>query len=494
MTATLHSIEAEAALLGALLIDDAIAAGLRDRVRAEDFVVPGHAVLWRQIHEMVGRGEKVTPLTLRPQVEHDPAVSQLGGTTYLARLTADGVGLLAAPELAEQIADMAARRRAIEALNRGDVPLADVAEQLRQHDAAVGPAKQLPMLDVAAMDAPPPARRAAWGTWLPLLQTTMLTGPGGVGKSLFCQHLGAAMALGMPFMGLDTMRMRVLYLTCEDDADELWRRQAAICNALGRDAAELAGWLHLVSLAGDDMTALARFSNDGHMVQTDRWRAVVDLVRRASIGLVILDNATDLFAGDGNDLHAVARFINMLTGLAIECGGAVLLLHHPAKGGAEWLGSVAWENKVRNRLFIKRDDGPDPDARVIESGKANYGRTGERIPFRWHAGAFVRDDELPASVRSQLDEVNGAHAANEAFLRCLDVCTAKRRAVSHSPAANHAPKVFEGMVDGKGWKRADFAAAMERLLHMGVIEVDAELWMGPDRHPRRGIRRAGALL
>jgi len=44
------------------------------------------------------------------------------------------------------------------------------------------------------------------------------------------------------------------------------------------------------------------------------------------------------------------------------------------------------------------------------------------------------------------------------------------------------------MPEAKGFKKADFAAAMERLLSLKVIECDAELWRGPDRKTRRGIR------
>ena len=55
----------------------------------------------------------VTPVTLKPYFETDPAIVELGGTGYLARLTADGHGLLAPRELAQQIYDLALLRELV---------------------------------------------------------------------------------------------------------------------------------------------------------------------------------------------------------------------------------------------------------------------------------------------------------------------------------------------------------------------------------------------
>jgi replicative DNA helicase len=55
----------------------------------------------------------VTPVTLKPYFETDPAMVELGGTRYLARLTADGQGLLAPRELAQQIYDLALLRELV---------------------------------------------------------------------------------------------------------------------------------------------------------------------------------------------------------------------------------------------------------------------------------------------------------------------------------------------------------------------------------------------
>lgn len=107
------NIEAEAAFLGALLIDNRVMEDLRTPLRPEHFFEPLHGRLYERIATLVDRQAVATPVTLKPYFESDPALKELGGITYLARLTADGQGLLAARELAEQIYDLALLRELV---------------------------------------------------------------------------------------------------------------------------------------------------------------------------------------------------------------------------------------------------------------------------------------------------------------------------------------------------------------------------------------------
>jgi RecA-family ATPase len=53
---------------------------------------------------------------------------------------------------------------------------------------------------------------------------TLLYGDGGTGKSLLALQLAAATALGVKWIGLQPAHGPVLYLSAEDDLDELHRR------------------------------------------------------------------------------------------------------------------------------------------------------------------------------------------------------------------------------------------------------------------------------
>ncbi|MCL6251475.1 replicative DNA helicase [Altererythrobacter sp. KTW20L] len=107
------NMEAEAAFLGAVLIDNRVLEELTVPLRPEHFFVPVHARVFERVLTLVDRQMVVTPVTLKPYFETDEALRDLGGTAYLARLTADGQGLLAPRELAQQIYDLALLRELV---------------------------------------------------------------------------------------------------------------------------------------------------------------------------------------------------------------------------------------------------------------------------------------------------------------------------------------------------------------------------------------------
>ncbi len=107
------NVEAEAAFLGAALIDNRVLEELPVNLTPAHFFEPVHARIFERVLQLLDRSAVVTPVTLRPYFESDEALKELGGLTYLARLTADGQGLLAPRELAQQIYDLALLRELV---------------------------------------------------------------------------------------------------------------------------------------------------------------------------------------------------------------------------------------------------------------------------------------------------------------------------------------------------------------------------------------------
>lgn len=352
-------------------------------------------------------------------------------------------------------------------------PLCQKCVQTRraaEEKQAQEPPALLPTLDLAALaEVRAEPRAFAIERIAPVGEVTMLFGPGSSGKSLLGQLLAtaAAAAIGR-CLGLAVEAVPAVYLTCEDDEKELHWRQERLCEALRVPMASLAGKLHLVSLRGELGNELASFASDGTMSLTDTFARLSHTIRTARAKLVFLDNVAHLFTGNENDRADVTRFVNILNRLAGETGAAIILLGHPNKNGDEWSGSTAWNNAVRSRLYLDHDT--DTDLRTLSLPKANYSQKGEVVSFRWHNGAFVRDEDLPADTRAEIAEISKANAENAAFLRCLAQRTAERRHVSEKVGANYAPKVFEGMPEAKGIKKHRLAAAMDRLFRIGAIE------------------------
>ena len=75
---------------------------------------------------------------------------------------------------------------------------------------------------------PIPEREWVVPGWVPCGVATGLYGPGGTGKSLLAMQLMTAAALGRPWLGVPIAPVRSIGFSCEDDENELLRRQAAI--------------------------------------------------------------------------------------------------------------------------------------------------------------------------------------------------------------------------------------------------------------------------
>ncbi|WP_324742076.1 AAA family ATPase [Tsuneonella sp. CC-YZS046] len=327
----------------------------------------------------------------------------------------------------------------------------------------------LPTLDLAALaKTRAKAKPFAIERIAPLAETTLFTGPGSAGKSLLGQQLATAGAAGLPCLGLNVQPGPTLYLTCEDDAEQLHWRQEHLCAAMGSSMASLANKLHLVSLRGELGNELATFTRDGKMTPAVTFQRIASMLRKTGAKLAFLDNVAHLFTGNENDRGDVTRFVNLLNRLAGETGAAIVLLGHPNKHGDEWSGSTAWPNAVRSRIYLEHDE--DSDIRTLTLPKANYGQKGEVVRFRWFDWAFWRDEDLPADTRAELAEVTKANGENAAFLRCLAQRTKERRHVSEKVGANYAPKIFATMVEAKGMKKERLVEAMDRLFRIGAIE------------------------
>ena len=133
------NVEAEAAFLGAILIDNSVYEELPNPLRPEHFFVPAHQQIMERFLAMMERGATASPVTLKPYFEGNEHLEQLGGTTYLARLTADGHGLLATRQLAEQIYDLALLRELVtvgRTLVTGALDTSETVEPLKQIETA----------------------------------------------------------------------------------------------------------------------------------------------------------------------------------------------------------------------------------------------------------------------------------------------------------------------------------------------------------------------
>jgi replicative DNA helicase len=104
------NIEAEQALLGALLYDNAAFERLGDYLQARHFYEPFHERLFAAIETHIRKGQLAEPILLAEQFSRDPAFEELGGVRYLADLVDRAPPAANSSDYARAIYDLALRR------------------------------------------------------------------------------------------------------------------------------------------------------------------------------------------------------------------------------------------------------------------------------------------------------------------------------------------------------------------------------------------------
>ncbi len=330
----------------------------------------------------------------------------------------------------------------------------------------------LPIINASEFAGKSPAVRP-WHVpdMVPGRTVTLFSGDGGTGKSLAALQMAVATVAGTDWFGAKVRQGGCLFITAEDDNDEVHRRLVDIGRA--EDIApERLQRLAISSLAGYDALLAVPDGRSGPLKPTGVLIALRTYVEAHRPALIVLDTLADLFGGEENNRGQVRQFIGMLRGLALEFDAAVLLLSHPSltgmSNGTGLSGSTAWNNSVRSRLYLKRDEN-DPNFRILETMKANYGATGQQIRLEWKRGVF---NEAGRTSADPAHRRIAEGAADELFLKLLAQFHAQGRNVSPLPKSQHyAPLAFSKTEEGRSHKKAGFVAAMERLFQCGRIRV-----------------------
>jgi len=178
------NLEAEAAFLGAVLIDNRVIEELQTPIRPDHFFEPLHERIYERVLKLIERNATASPVTLRPYFESDEALKDLGGTSYLAQLTANGSGLLAPRELAQQIYDLALLRELV-SVGRGLVEGAlDTSEEVDPMDRiAEAEADLFKVAEGAATGSEAESFRDAALTAIKMVEAAMNSGGGLSGKT-----------------------------------------------------------------------------------------------------------------------------------------------------------------------------------------------------------------------------------------------------------------------------------------------------------------------
>lgn len=108
-----QNVEAEAALLGALMVDNRLVEDIQLKLKPHHFFEPLHGRIYEAILKMTDSNRLANPVTLRPLFDADENIKEVGGAAYLAQLTGSGAAVIGARDFADQIYDLALLRALI---------------------------------------------------------------------------------------------------------------------------------------------------------------------------------------------------------------------------------------------------------------------------------------------------------------------------------------------------------------------------------------------
>lgn len=109
-----QNIEAEQALLGAILANNRSYEKVTEYLRAEHFADPVHGRIYAAIERLIERGQLANAVTLKQYFANDEALQAVGGADYLARLEGSVVSFTGAADYGEAIFESYIRRELID--------------------------------------------------------------------------------------------------------------------------------------------------------------------------------------------------------------------------------------------------------------------------------------------------------------------------------------------------------------------------------------------
>jgi len=338
----------------------------------------------------------------------------------------------------------------------------------------------------------PPAWRL--DGWLPEGTVTLLAANGGVGKSNLSLQLGVALVHGQQFMDIATKPSRVLVLSGEDEARTVHFRVANICQDMQVPMASLANRMTVYDLTQQDCVLW----RDGHPTERMQWLA--DQAVRLKAEVIVIDNASDVFADNENDRTAVRGFMRALNLIAHVTRAAVLLLAHVDKASVRmgagqdtnstFSGSTAWNNSARSRWAMVREE----QVVTIRHEKCNLGPLQEeiRVEFDGAAKVFKRFGHVPGNAAARA-LVRSQHRI--AVMRLLSDAASRGQKLSMSVKATN--NAFVMLRDEQGFPaqllRADFFGLLADMQRDGLVEEVEYLNESRKKHKRLELTEVGRL-
>jgi hypothetical protein len=498
-----EAAESELALLGALLNDSAVAwPQVKDIVMGSHFARPDHRMIFDAIVRSIDEhGSSDVALVIDAL---GTSVEAAGGRDYILGIYRDYPTAANAAAFAKVVrkfagrgkvvdlaAEIEARARMSGAADAADYASKELARLAREYGDAAPRIERRPLRWTDLETKTPPTRSWHISHWL-TAGPTLLAGVGGVGKTLIAQTIGTALALGRPFLDEIRAPSTVLMWACEDDHDELWRRQVDICAHFGVPLSAIEGKFIVEPRLGRENTLydLAYGSAKWTPLRAELASQVADYGAK----VLFLDNIGQLYGAKENDRHHVTAFLNGLAGISPDL--AVVIMGHPAKTTeSEFSGSTAWENGVRMRWYMgyrlpdqPAEEGAEPEeptVRYLAKRKANYSDKDFR-KLEFSGGLFVPENSHPRPMFA-MSYAERLEATSQCVLRALQKITdAGIRVTDGRTSPDYLPRKMRDMKLHQDYSAKELADALGHLRLAGKV-TEGVVGKYANRGPKTGL-------
>ena len=479
-----HNVEAERAILGAVLLGNHSLNAAAQVLASEDFFSDANRLIYEAMAWLSERSKAIDMVTLREELVRRDVLERAGGAAYISSLS-DGIPEAANVDQYARIVKSAARRRrmievanaaVIEAMERG-TDTDEIIERLCENLEAVrtDPASRGLYL-VRAADIDAVRVNWAWDGRVALGALSLFVGDPGLGKTTAAVEVAARVSKGDLPGDLHGRPVPVLIATAEDALTVLRARLEAAradLNKVSFVVMQRDGLAGSITLP-DDVPELQR------RVEQERAR------------LVIIDPIMGHLSGkvDSHRDASLRRALAPLCRMAEATDAAVIGIAHLNKSQVADLirrvgGSVALSAAARSVLLLTRDpdddteEGPD---RVLAHGKCNLGPQMEPLRLRIEGREVIGPDgPIPTSGIEWLGTAEGVTvtdmlgSATEGDHRKLLRWIQKRGGRTTERELARGPRHYR--TSGAA------ATALEELVAMGAGE-----WHEPDRTWSEGGR------
>jgi hypothetical protein len=326
-----HNLEAERAVLGAVLLEPEAQPCASAMVTPTDFYKEGHRQIFAAMDRLGSAGTTVDIITVMDALRRQAALEEVGGPGYLAGLVEEATTLAQLPTYCQIIADKARTRDVIrlstelisKAYENGQ-PSTDLITsgakmfEVLVHRATTAietfPARLL--RELIHLDIPDPTFLVE--NWVPSGAMSFIVGDSEAYKSWFADLMGMSVAAGVPFLDkFPTVQAPTLIISEENGIAEDKRRVKLLSRG------------HAIDVEGVPchMASDASFSFDDPV----RYLALRRYIDQHAIRMVILDSFVRVHRRKENDAGDMNALYQDKMKPIMKDGVALVFLHHRRK-------------------------------------------------------------------------------------------------------------------------------------------------------------------